>query len=120
VHQKLWIAYWLEGQQEQAGGELESVFRLFDQESLVDRVSARARAADVGTRYRAKVLAYANSGLLTYYEQARFFALAGEKDTALKSLLKAESERDSWLVYAGVEPTFDSLRGLGQFRRILG
>jgi TolB-like protein/DNA-binding winged helix-turn-helix (wHTH) protein len=120
VHQKLWIAYWLQGEQQQAGRELESVFRLFHQAPLVDRVSARARAADAGTRYRAEVLGYANSGLLTYYEQARLYALAGEKDAALKSLQKAESERNSWLVYAGVEPAFDSLRGSAQFRRILG
>jgi len=120
VHQKLWIAYWLEGEQEQAARELESVFRLFDQESLVNRISARARAADAGTRYHTEILAYANSGLLTDYEQARFFALAGEKNAALKSLQKAESERNSWLVYAGVEPALDSLRGLGDFRRILG
>jgi len=120
VHQKLWIAYWLQGEKNQAGRELESVFRLFDRESLVNRISGRARAADAGTRYRAEILAYANSGLLPYYEQARFFALAGEKDAALKSLQKAESERNSWLVYAGVEPAFDSLRRSGQFRRILG
>jgi hypothetical protein len=46
--------------------------------------------------------------------------VAGEKDAALKSLQEAESERNSWLVYAGVEPAFDSLRGWGEFRRILG
>jgi TolB-like protein/DNA-binding winged helix-turn-helix (wHTH) protein len=120
AHQKLWIAYWLQGEQQQAGRELESVFRLFHQASLVDAVSARVRAADPGIRYRAEVLGYANSGPLTCYEQARLYALAGEKDAALKSLQKAESERNSWLVYAGVEPAFDLLRGSGQFRRILG
>jgi len=120
VHQKLWIAYWLQGEQQQAGRELESVFRLLHQAPLVDGVSPRARAEDAGTCYRAEVLDYANSGLLTYYEQARLYALTGEKDAALKSLQKAESERNSWLVYAGVEPAFDSLRGSGQFRRILG
>ncbi len=119
AHDKLWIAYALAGQNQQASSELGGIFRFYHHANLVDRISAQARAADPVVRLRAEVLSYANSGYLTTYEKARYLAVAGENQKALATLETAESRRDSWLVYAGIEPAFDPLRSSPRFQRLL-
>jgi Tfp pilus assembly protein PilF len=119
AHDKLWIAFALAGQQQRASDELEGLFRFYHHTGLVDRISAQARAADPAMRFRAEVLSYANSGYLTTYEKARYLAIAHDNQAALATLQKAESLRDSWLVYAGIEPAFDPLRSSPQFQRLL-
>lgn len=119
AHVKLWAAYALQGKQEQATGELEEMFRLDQHEDVVDRISKQAQSASGAERFHVKLLGYASSGDLTKYEKATCLALAGEKQAALESLKEAESERNSWLVYVGVDPAFDSLRTSPQFRALL-
>ena len=43
-------------------------------------------------------------------EIARLYAYAGEKERALDWLEKAYQERDMYMVYLSVDPTWDSLR----------
>ncbi|MGH9708200.1 MAG: winged helix-turn-helix domain-containing tetratricopeptide repeat protein, partial [Candidatus Acidiferrales bacterium] len=119
AHDKLWIAYALAGQNQQASAELGGIFRFYHHANLVDRISAQARSADPQARLRAEVLSYANSGYLTTYEKARYLAVAGEYRAALATLETAESRRDSWLVYAGIEPAFERLRTSAQFQHML-
>lgn len=116
---KLWIAYALSGDSQNAGTELETTFRSYHYSGLAARVAATEGSGDSKDRLRAEVLAYANSGYLTSYEKARYFAVAGEPGAALESLQAAELKRDSWLVYAGIEPAFDSLRSSPQFQHVL-
>jgi TolB-like protein/DNA-binding winged helix-turn-helix (wHTH) protein len=117
--EKLWIAYALHGDAPQAGAELVKVFRLYHQTDLSDRIGLQADSGNPEAQLRAEVLAYANSGFLTNYERSRYLAVAGDEPAALESLLLAESKRDSWLVYAGIEPAFDSLRSSTRFSRLL-
>jgi tetratricopeptide (TPR) repeat protein len=116
---KLWIAYALQGEQEQAGDELDRIFRLDHHEDLVDRIAKEAKSAGAAESYRVKLLGYANSGYFTNYVKATCLAVAGDKQAALEALQAAESERNSWLVYAGIDPAFDSLRDTPQFRALL-
>ncbi len=118
AHEKLWIAYALQGETDEATRELSEVFRL-DEVGAQTQIAARVQAAGDGSRFRTAALIYANSGYFTSYEKAKLFALAGDKRDALEALQKAESQRDGWLVYAGVEPSFDSLRSSPQFQRLL-
>lgn len=117
--EKLWIAYALDGDSQQAGAALENVFRLYHQTNLSDRIGLLPDTANPKARLRAEILAYANSGFLTSYEKSRYLAVAGDAPAALESLQLAESKRDSWLVYAGIEPAFNPLRSSARFRRLL-
>ncbi len=119
AREKLWIAYAMQGKPRNASNELETVFRSYHHMALADRISAAARSAGPPARFRAELLAYADSGYLTAYEKARYLSLAGQKQAALKSLQQALRTRESWLVYAGIEPAFDSLRRSPEFQRIL-
>jgi TolB-like protein/DNA-binding winged helix-turn-helix (wHTH) protein len=118
---KLWIAYACDGKIDQAGDELDAMFRLYKLNGPVRAAAEQGpgQAASADSRFRAKLLSYANSGYLSVYEKARYLALAGQGREALKSLAEAESQRDAWLVYAGVEPAFDPLRSSPQFEKLL-
>ncbi|MGH9645465.1 MAG: TPR end-of-group domain-containing protein, partial [Bryobacteraceae bacterium] len=119
AHAKLWVAYALQGRQPEAGRELDEIFRLGHDEDLVERISRQAQPAGAQGLFRAKLIGYANSGHFTTYEKATCLAIAGEKHAALETLKKAESQKDSWLVYAGVDPAFDSLRSSPEFQELL-
>lgn len=119
AHNKLWIAYALHGEPENAGSELDLLFRSIHHAGLADQISASDRAGKPDARARAEVLAFANSGYLTSYEKARYLTIAGEPRAALKALDEAKRKRDSWLVYAGIEPAFDPLRSKSSFGDIL-
>jgi TolB-like protein/DNA-binding winged helix-turn-helix (wHTH) protein/Tfp pilus assembly protein PilF len=119
AHEKLWIAYALQGQSRDAARELETVFQVYHHSALAERISADGSSGDQSARLRADLVAYADSGFLTAYEKARYLALAGERQAALRSLAEALRARESWLVYAGIEPAFDSLRNSPDFRPIL-
>jgi TolB-like protein/DNA-binding winged helix-turn-helix (wHTH) protein len=116
---KLWIAFALNGESQDAATELATTFSSYDHSGFADRVTASEGSSDPETRLRTEILEYANSGYLTSYEQARFFAVAGERQKALESLGTAMRKRDSWLVYARIEPAFDPLRSMPQFQHLL-
>lgn len=116
---KLWIAYALNGNTRSATTELNMLFRSDHHSGLANRIVSMSGSLDPEARLRAEILAYANSGYLTPYEQARFFAVAGENRKALQSLQKAMRKRDSWLVYAGIEPAFITLHSSPQFQLML-
>lgn len=119
AREKLWIAYALQGHSQRASRELEDVFRSYHHTGLVDRISAAAQSSEPTARFHAELVAYADAGYLTDYEKARYLAVAGERDASLKALQQALRARESWLVYAGIEPAFDPLRGTPEFQRIL-
>jgi TolB-like protein/DNA-binding winged helix-turn-helix (wHTH) protein/Tfp pilus assembly protein PilF len=119
AHEKLWIAYALQGQPQDAARELETVFSGYHDAGQAGRIAAAKKPASAQVRFRADLLAYADSGYLTEYEKARYLALAGKRQAALNSLQEALRARESWLVYAGIEPAFDSLRSTPEFQHIL-
>ncbi len=53
------------------------------------------------------------------YQVALIYNFLGERENALSSLEQALEERESWLVWMGVEPSFDNLRGEPRFIRLL-
>jgi TolB-like protein/DNA-binding winged helix-turn-helix (wHTH) protein/Tfp pilus assembly protein PilF len=116
---KLWVAYAVQGNQQEASAELDQMFVGDHREDLVKMISKQTQSVSAAGRFRARLLGYANSGYFTKYEKARCLALAGEKQAALESLKQAEAERNSWLVYAGIDPAFDSLRSSPQFQALL-
>ncbi len=119
AREKLWIAYALKNDPEEASAELERVFRDYHAAGLADRIPAVARLGGPAVRFRAELRAYANSGYLTLYEKSRYLALAGDRSGAMRSLQEAQRERESWLVYAAIEPAFDSLHSLPEFKRLI-
>ena len=53
------------------------------------------------------------------YQVALIYNFLGERENALSSLEQAFDEREAWLVWMGVEPSFDNLRSEPRFTRLL-
>jgi len=114
ARQKLWIAYAADGKLEQAENELENVMRLFGHQSILQR----AAKASTSARYNVALRAYVDSGVLSAYERARYLALLGKKQEAVQALREAAAERSAWIVYLGIEPVFDGMRTLPEFKAL--
>ena len=111
ARQKLWITYAVEGKTEQAASELENLMRLFGHEGLLKRVES----AKPANRYLTDVQSYAESGVLSRYEKARYLALLGKKQEAVRALNEAATQRSAWMVYLRIEPVFDAIRSRPDF-----
>ena len=115
ARQKLWITYAAEGKTEQATIELENLMRLFGHEQLLQQVERAIPSA----RYRAAVHGYADSGVLTPYERARYLSLLGKKSEALRALGEAAADHSAWMVYLRIEPVFDVIRERPEFAALV-
>ena len=111
ARQKLWITYAMEGKTEQAAGELENLMRLFGHDQLLKQVERASASA----RYQAALQGYADAGVLSPYERARYMALLGRKPEALRALNEAAAQHSAWMVYLRIEPVFDTIRSRPDF-----
>lgn len=114
-HIKLWLAYACAGDGPRARDELQIVLRIY-----AGAQSPQWAAAD--RAYRAGGLESMLRAYLTFRQQdarhsyvspyglAMLAALAGDRDAAFRLLRRAVQQRDSWLVYARVDPAFAGLR----------
>jgi hypothetical protein len=90
---------------------LENLMRLFGHKQLLQRVEA----TKTSSRYQAAVQGYADAGVLSPYERARYLALLGKSPEAVRALHEAAAERSAWMVYLRIEPVFDALRSRPEF-----
>jgi TolB-like protein/DNA-binding SARP family transcriptional activator/Flp pilus assembly protein TadD len=119
----LGLAYVRLGRVQDAIDALEPASRRADvqpgvQGALAIAYAAAGRQADA----RALVRALETRAKREYYPRtwlARDYAALGDKDQALTWLETAYDDRDSWLIVANADPSFDSLRGEPRFRAIL-
>lgn len=121
--QWLGLAYVQLGRAQDAIAALEPSARRADaqpgvQGSLAIAYAAAGRQADA----RALVDALETRAKREYFSRtwlARAYAALGDKDRALTWIETAYEERDKWLIYANVDPSFDALRDEPRFRAIL-
>ena len=88
------------------------------QGALAIAYAAAGRQADA----RALVHALETRAKREYYPRTwlvRVYAALGDKNRALTWLETAYDDRDSWLIVANADPSFDTLRGEPRFRAIL-
>jgi TolB-like protein/Tfp pilus assembly protein PilF len=119
----LGLAYVRLGRVQDAIDALEPASRRADvqpgvQGALAIAYAAAGRQVDA----RALVRALETRAKREYYPRtwlARDYAALGDKDQALTWLETAYDDRDSWLIVANADPSFDSLRGEPRFRAIL-
>src|SRR6185503_14336395 len=86
--------------------------------ALAANYAAAGRAADA----RKIIEQFTESSPQTYsspYQRALIHVLLGEHASALALLREAYVVNDGWLVWLGVEPDLDPLRGLPEFEELL-
>jgi adenylate cyclase len=86
--------------------------------TLAQAYAAAGRMADA-KRILDKLLTRGTEQYVPSYWIALVYTSMGNKDEAMKYLERALLERSSWLVWAKVEPRFDSLRSDPRFKSLL-
>jgi len=116
AHEKLWIAYALQGNRPAALQQLDFVLQAFRQMEQGGQIRDMKQGAQ---SFRKTADEYVDSPYVNDYERARVLSIIGERTKALGSLREAEHERAGWMVYIGVEPAFKPLRSSPEFQRLL-
>jgi len=86
--------------------------------TLAQAFAAAGRIADA-KKLLEKLLTRGTEQYVPSYWIALVYTSLGKKDEAMKYLERAFLERSSWLVWANVEPRFDSLRSDARFASLL-
>ena len=93
----------------------DSLFMLTAYAQACAAAGERAAAEDV----LKKLDSLSEQRYISPYQVALIYNFLGERENALSSLEQAFEEREAWLVWMGVEPSFDNLRGEPRFIRLL-
>jgi eukaryotic-like serine/threonine-protein kinase len=123
AHSLLGWAFLREGRYEEAITELQKVTALSKYNAT--NLSAIAYAYSMaGQRVAALKTLHqlkhdSEHGSAPWYQTAVVYVGLGEKEQALESLEKAYAERNKWLVFLKVEPSFDPLRSEPRFKSLL-
>ena len=119
AHYKLWEAYSVKGDAANAWRECRLLIHLLcspeDEQKIVAAYrqggysSALERFVDFGTAD------YAGS----YVDASRYMLFAGNKTRAMDFLERAYQEKDGWMIFVPIDPSFDSLRADPRFGRLM-
>jgi len=122
---RLWFGrpYLQKGMFEEAIEQVEEAVKLSHETTvslatLAQAFAAAGRIADA-KKMLDKLLTRGTEQYVPSYWIALVYTSMGNKDDAMKYLERAFLERSSWLVWANVEPRFDSLRSDARFASLL-
>src|SRR2546422_5501572 len=125
VPARLWFGrpYLQKGMFKEAIEQVEEAVKLSHQTTvslatLAQAFAAAGRIADA-KKLLDKLLTRGTEQYVPSYWIALVYTSIGNKDEAMKYLERAFLERSSWLVWANVEPRFDSLRSDARFASLL-
>ena len=122
AHNVLWEVLHDTGRYPEALAEARKNFALIGDEEVLRAIEAGAAAGGYPEAMRRAARTLAERARVSYVEPvavAQLYTFAGEKERALDWLEKAYDERDSQLVYLGVVPDWDILRGDPRFQVLL-
>jgi DNA-binding winged helix-turn-helix (wHTH) protein/TolB-like protein/Flp pilus assembly protein TadD len=123
AHFRLGLAYIQKRMFEEAIGELQTASRLSERNARHLAVLAYALSIS-GRRSEAdKILnelrVRSQRSFVSSFDFALIYLGLGDKDSALKSLEKADDERDDWLLQLKVDPMMDSIRDEPRFEELV-
>ena len=122
---RLWFGrpYIQKGMYKEAIEQVEEAVRLTNEStvSLATLAQAYATAGRIGDAKKIlnKLLTRSTKQYVPSYWLGLVYTSLGNKDEAMKYLERAYNERSSWLVWANVEPRFDTLRSDPRFISLL-
>ncbi len=113
-------AYHLAGRRAEAVVAMEQAMALVGQNPLGLAYLKALAGEQAGAR---RLMAWVEQAAASLYVQpvfvARVYALLGDAPAALAWLERAYTERDGWVIYMGIDPTFEPFRAEPSFLRLL-
>jgi TolB-like protein/Tfp pilus assembly protein PilF len=118
----LWVAFHQKRMYEEAVAEAKKYFAVLGHSEVAEALARGYAQGGYAGAMRRAAETLAARPKLSYVlptQVAALYAHAGEKERALDWLEKAYQERDMYMVYLSVDPTWDSLRDDPRFQSLL-
>ena len=119
AHYKLWEAYSVSGDKANAWKECRQLVHLLCSPENERKIVFAYQQGGYSSALRnfASVSPADYSG--SYVEGSRYMIFAGEKARAMDFLERAYREKDGWMIFVQIDPSFDSLRADSRFGRLM-
>jgi TolB-like protein/DNA-binding winged helix-turn-helix (wHTH) protein/cytochrome c-type biogenesis protein CcmH/NrfG len=119
AHYKLWEAYSVQGDAADAWRECRQLIHLLCSPENEQKIVAAYQRGGYSSALKGFVdmgpADYAGS----YVDASRYMLFAGNKTRAMDFLERAYQEKDGWMIFVPIDPSFDSLRADARFGRLM-
>jgi TolB-like protein len=119
AHYKLWEAYSMNGDKENAWNECRQLAHLLcgpeDEKKILGAYRQGGYSSALKSFVNVSPADYSGS----YVDGSRYLIFAGDKARAMDFLERAYHEKDGWLIFVPIDPSFDSLRSDPRFGRLV-
>jgi len=119
AHYKLWEAYSVQGDAANAWRECRQLVHLLCGPENEQKIVAAYQHGGYSSALKGFVdigpVDYAGS----FVDASRYMLFAGDKARAMDFLERAYQEKDGWMIFVPIDPSFDSLRSNARFGRLV-
>ena len=119
AHYKLWEAYSVNGDKANAWRECQRLVHLLCSPENEKKILSAYRRRGYSSALKSFVSVSPADYSGSYVDGSRYMIFAGDKARAMDFLERAYGEKDGWMIFVPVDPSFDSLRAEARFGRLL-
>ena len=119
AHYKLWEAYSVSGDQANAWREFRQLARLLCSPENEKKIVAAYQQGGYSAALKSFVSVSPADSSGSYVDGSRYMIFAGDKARAMDFLERAYREKDGWMIFVPIDPSFDSLHADLRFCRLM-
>ena len=119
AHYKLWEAYSVNGDAANAWRECRQLVHLLCSPENEKKILSAYQQSGYSSALKSFVSVSPADYSGSYVDGSRYMIFAGDKARAMEFLERAYREKDGWMIFVPVDPSFDPLRAEARFGRLL-
>jgi TolB-like protein/DNA-binding winged helix-turn-helix (wHTH) protein len=119
AHYKLWEAYSVQGDQARAWRECRQLVHLLCSPENEAKVVSAYQQGGYASALRNFVGVRPADSPGSFVDGSRYLTFAGDRTRALEFLERACREKDGWMIFVPIDPSFDTLRAEPRFGQLL-
>lgn len=119
AHYKLWEAYAVTGDKANAWRECRQLVHLLCSPDNEKKIISAYQQSGYSSALKSFVSVSPADYSGSYVDGSRYMIFAGDKARAMDFLERAYREKDGWMIFVPIDPSFDSLRLDARFGRLM-
>ena len=119
AHYKLWEAYSVNGDVANAWRECRQLIHLLCSPENEQKIVASYQQGGYSPALKTLVSVSPADYSGSYVDGSRYMLFAGDRTRAMDFLERAYRDKDGWMIFVPIDPSFDSLRTDLRFRRLM-